>query len=77
MGGGLRGNEMTTHTLSAPVNLIGEINDESSGRCVRRVMARILGHAELNLAEAQYIWTEAGHNPELWQQYIPTFNALK
>ena len=27
------------HALTDPVNLIGEIDEESSGRCVRRIVA--------------------------------------
>lgn len=64
-----------THALSTPVNLINEIDEESSGRCVRRVMARILGHAGLELSEAREIWILAGFDTKLWQDYIPTVQA--
>lgn len=64
------------YALSTPVNLIGEIDEESSARCVRRVLARVLGHAGLNLAEAQYVWIQAGHSPDLWRDYIPTIESV-
>ena len=65
-----------THALSDPVNLIGEIDEESSGRCVRRIVARVLGHAGLELSDAREIWVTMGFDPELWPEYVPTFQSV-
>lgn len=68
-------NEMT-HALSEPVNLIGEIDEYSSQPCLRRVMARILGHAGLALAEAQEIWRLAGYPSEHWDGCVRIIQAM-
>lgn len=65
-----------THALSTPVNLIGEIDEDSSQRCIRRVLARILGHSGLNLAEAREIWIQAEQDPKLWHDYVPTISVM-
>lgn len=64
------------HALSDPVNLITEIDEYSTPSCIRRVMARILGHAGLDLADAREIWVSAGFDPDLWQKYVPTIRAV-
>ena len=65
-----------THALSDPVNLIGEIDEYSSGRCLRRVMARILGHSGLTLAEARDLWLEIGYLPDHWDGCVRTIQAM-
>ena len=65
-----------TPTLSIPVNLLTEIDEDSSQSCLRRVMARILGHSGLALAEAHEIWVQAGYDSRLWRDYVPTINAM-
>jgi len=65
-----------THALSDPVNLIGEIDEYSSASCLRRVMARILGHSGLALADAQEIWLTTGYPRENWNDCVRTIEAM-
>lgn len=65
-----------THALTEPVNLLDEIDEYSSASCLRRVMARILGHSGLALAEAQEIWRLAGYPSEHWNGCVRTIQAM-
>lgn len=65
-----------THALSTPVNLIDEIDETSSSSCVRRVLARVLGHSGLDLTEAREIWIKAEQDPKLWHDYVPTISVM-
>lgn len=62
--------------LSDPVNLLTEIDEYSTPSCIRRIMARVLGHAGLELTDAQEVWVAAGFDPELWRDYVPTIQAV-
>jgi len=68
-----------SHTLSDPVNLLDEIdgiNEYSSGSCLRRTMARILGHSGLDLAEAREFWLEIGYPRDNWSDCIRMIEAM-
>lgn len=65
-----------THAMIEPVNLLDEIDEYSSQPCLRRVMARILGHSGLALAEAREIWQLAGYPAEHWNGCIRTIQAM-
>lgn len=65
-----------THALCEPVNLLDEIDEYSSPSCLRRVMARVLGHSGLALAEAQEIWLSTGYPAEHWSGCVRTISAM-
>lgn len=56
----------------APVNLLETLDPDSSKVYVRRVMARILGHAladGVGWKELRELWETSGHSPEVWPDY--------
>lgn len=58
--------------MTDPVNLIDTLEPDSSLSYVRRVVARILGHAiaeGLTWDEAKILWIKTGYDPDRWYDY--------
>lgn len=60
--------------MNAPVNLLDNLDEESSHSYIRRIMARVLGHAiadGLEWKDARSLWEQVGCDPDRWHMYIP------
>jgi len=65
-----------SHALQVPVNLLDEIDEYSSPSCLRRVMARVLGHSGLALPEVREFWLEIGYPRDKWGDCVRTIEAM-